>query len=357
MIIAHFLSSLDKGGAQRVVSELLRRMAQDHEVHLLLKRRKPQAFEVPAGIVVEELDLHRHGTGDSGLIENLRVILRTVGYLKQQHIELLISHTNRNNVLAVLASKLACTKVVVVEHTVSGAFRSRLWRLFRMVTYPLANSVVVLSSDQRDKYPLSRVRVIPNPLPTIALGHPPPESTPKETPNGGPLRLLYAGRLEKVKRIHLLISICRLLHVPYELHIVGSGSRESSLQRQAGDLIEKGRVKFHGWQSDLSSFYQRDHAIVMTSKVEGFGMSLVEAMRYGCVPVVMDAEGGIRDIVTHSQNGYVVPHAEVETFARSLERLYRDPTEFRRLSLSAARSTERFAPERVYKQWQKHVLN
>lgn len=347
MRIVHFLSGLDRGGAQRVVAELTRQMSATHSVEVWLKCRKEVVFGLPKEVACIDL-------ADEECLSTLAVVRKLVSMLRESRPDLLVAHTNRNTAPAIVAARIANVPVYAVEHTVDAALSSPLWRIARRLTYPLAKRVLVLSSDQVRAFGRARTVVMPNPLPETAFPRtedPDYLTVKTHLDEHGLLRLVYVGRLEHVKGVDRLVEICGELTVPFHLEIVGSGALEQALMEQVTAAGLGERVTFHGWQSELESYYRRASIVVMASRVEGFGLSLIEGMVSGCVPVVYDVPGGFSDIIRDGENGFLVPDGDVTGFAGRLTELFHSEVQWRRLSRSAAETAKQYAPDRIVEHW------
>lgn len=342
MRIVHFLSGLDRGGAQRMVSTLVPEQADRHDVSIWLKCRKEHAFPVDPRVSVIEMS-------ERGCLSLVRTILRLRGMIRARHPDLVVAHTNRNAPPAIVAGLLAGVPVVAVEHTVYRGLRSRQWRFLRTLTYPFAAAVVVLARDQIVRYRWCRVTMIPNP---VALPESAPEPTVPVDRDERPLRLVFAGRLERVKGVDRLIEICSRLRIPFRLDIVGSGSEETAIRRMISSFRLEDSITLHGWQSNVSPYLESAEVVVITSRMEGFGLAVVEAMAHGCIPVAYRVEGGLSDIVHDGVNGMLVPDEDAVAFATALAEIRHDPELAPRLSRAAVKTARRYAPERIAGRWE-----
>lgn len=124
------------------------------------------------------------------------------------------------------------------------------------------------------------------------------------------------SRLEHIKGMDLVVpafaeAIKSNPHL--QLLIVGDGSQRALMQQQAIDLGVDAKVTFAGRQAQdmLQSFYDRIDILLMPSRSEGFGLTAIEGMARGCVPVVADT-GGLPEVVAP---GTGVVHKPEDTFA------------------------------------------
>lgn len=139
-----------------------------------------------------------------------------------------------------------------------------------------------------------------------------------------PLTLLAIGRLDRNKNHALLLrAFAQAFHGgPERLRLVGAGTEGEALRQLAGELNIARQVEFLGLQNrtGILDALRRCDALVQTSTVETFGVSLIEALAFGN-PVITTPSGGPSDIVVHGLNGEVLPDHQVGTLAAALIRL------------------------------------
>ena len=160
-------------------------------------------------------------------------------------------------------------------------------------------------------------------------------------PADGPLRAIFAGRLEHgQKGVFDLPQIDRLLQergVEVQWSVAGAGPDEAAL-RQRWAFNE--RVQ---WLGRLSTTSLLDACIdqdvfVLPTRFEGFPVALVEAMGAGLVPVVSDIASGVPEIVVKGSSGECPATGDVAEFADSIARLDRDRSRLEAMSAAARRT-------------------
>jgi glycosyltransferase involved in cell wall biosynthesis len=155
--------------------------------------------------------------------------------------------------------------------------------------------------------------------------------------------IVAAGRLADVKNYPLLIDALALVRarVPARLFVLGQGERAEALRQHAAERGVGDAITWCGFQANPWKYMARADVLALTSRYEGFGNVLVEAMACG-VPVVATRSAGTADIVRDGVDGLLVRHTP-EAVAASLTRLLSGPAERDRLGASARVSAERFA--------------
>ncbi|MGH0033104.1 MAG: glycosyltransferase [Myxococcota bacterium] len=144
---------------------------------------------------------------------------------------------------------------------------------------------------------------------------------------GGPLRLVYAGRIDRKKGVLDLPGIDRRLRARGEevaWTVIGAGPEDAELQQS---FDAEATVDFAG-SLDRAACRARlaDHDVfVLPSHGEGLPLSLLEAMACGLVPVVSDLESGVREVVDDGATGLLARPGHPEEFATAILRLARQP--------------------------------
>jgi glycosyltransferase involved in cell wall biosynthesis len=155
---------------------------------------------------------------------------------------------------------------------------------------------------------------------------------------GSPIRILFAGRVEKVKGVDVLLRAAHLLAqggLPFEITIVGDGSQCAALASLSEELGIAGSVRFEGAvpYDSMMPWYEYAHVLVLPSKhSEGWPKVLAEAMCHGVVCIGTDH--GLVPWMLDGK-GYVVPVDDVPALARCIERIAGEPDEYLRLSRNA----------------------
>jgi glycosyltransferase involved in cell wall biosynthesis len=134
---------------------------------------------------------------------------------------------------------------------------------------------------------------------------------------------LYAGRLETLKRVDLLVEAFRHVDPGARLVVAGRGPQLENLQRQAERLNLDGRIRFAGFvpEEDLLSLYAGAFAVLYAPVDEDYGYVTVEAFLSGKPVVTCKDSGGTLEFVEDGVSGYVVD-PEPQALAEAVNRLF-----------------------------------
>jgi len=110
---------------------------------------------------------------------------------------------------------------------------------------------------------------------------------------------------------------------PAHLVVVGDGEERARLDELASRLGLNQRVHFLGWRSDLETILPELDMVICASKNEGTPVAIIEAMAAG-VPVLSTDVGGVADLVTHGETGWLVRAGDPPALAQAIQHLLGD---------------------------------
>ncbi len=348
------IGTLGAGGAERIMAILTDAWVErGWEVTLLLTLAEPAEeafFAVDPRITIRRLDLYRPSHDVLDAVRNnagrLRVIRRAI---RSSRPDLVLAFMVETNVLTILAMLGLRTPLVVEEHIYAAWPPLGLpWRILRLLTYPLASSVVALTPSALATLGLARGRrgrVIPNPV-----MEPPPGS---EEPVDPPVAVAM-GRLVPQKGFDLLLEAFASVaerHPEWRLEIWGEGPDRDALEAQRDALGLADRVAFPGRTRDPYLVFRQAGLFVMSSRREGFPTVLGEAMACGTAVISFDCPSGPRELIRDGIDGLLIPPNDVPGLAAGMEHLMTDRGQARALASRAPEVLDRYALPKVLSLW------
>ncbi len=185
---------------------------------------------------------------------------------------------------------------------------------------------------ERHGFPTERTFAIPNALDAAAFRR----HERAGTSPGPELNVLYAGRIEDAsKGVLWLREIMDGLPETASLTVVGDGPDMARLKRRLAG--HAGRVRYRGAVplAEIPSIMSSHDVLIMPSRFEGLGMTLIEAMAGGCVPVVSQIRGVTDAIVEQGRNGFLFPIGNYTAATSAIVRLHGDRDLMERMSVAA----------------------
>lgn len=325
--IAFYIPALNGGGAQKVVVNLANALVEltDRPIHIVLARAEGEFLdEVRAEVRIIDL-----GKGRAS-----RAILALAGYLRQVRPAVLCSSLNYANVCAATAWHLAgrpCRLVLREDEmlkTPGGGLRSCIrtfvtQSLMRLL-YPHAAAVVAISDavarslSERNICLKEKIRVIGNPI-SITEGHDAASGRMRSYGFMEGKFICAIGRLSKEKGFDLLLeSFAKLSDRNIRLVLLGEGELRHDLLAQAEHLGIADRVHIPGFVAAPEHILSRASLFVLSSRSEGFGNVLVEALATGVPIVSTDCPGAPRVLLCDGTLGHLVPLDDAEALAEAI---------------------------------------
>ncbi|MEV7379564.1 glycosyltransferase family 4 protein [Streptomyces lydicus] len=219
-------------------------------------------------------------------------------------------------------------------------------------SYPQLDALTVLTDADERAYrsalTVSDVRIarIPNPLHA---------TTAQRSTLRRPV-VVAAGRLVKSKGFDQMVSAFDEVareHPDWQLRIFGSGPEKQRLR----DLIHARHLHNHvylmGTATHLDEELAKASLFVLSSRHEGFGMVLAEAMRHGVPVISYDCPQGPREIVTDGEDGLLVAPDDTGGLAAAMTRLIEDEPLRDKLGARAAVSARRYDMDRLRPRWER----
>jgi glycosyltransferase involved in cell wall biosynthesis len=255
---------------------------------------------------------------------------------------------------ALATALLAPPGVITIgqEHVTLQTHKPEMLRLIKR-RYGRFDAFVTLTEADRKQYAGAlknnaprRLLRIPNAVPPLA-GE---VSTLREKTVIAIGRVVYAKGFDRLVKAWKDVAEA---HPDWVLRIYGGGTpdREQRLRERIEEAGLSGKVFLMGSSKEIGEELARSSIYVVSSRYEGFGMTILEAMSKGVPVVSFDCPHGPREIITHEHDGLLVRSGKPSALAEGVRRLIEDEDLRLRLGSNALRTASRYDLDVVGAEW------
>jgi glycosyltransferase involved in cell wall biosynthesis len=332
-----------RGGTERMTSILANALCEEYEVYIVSLKH---LTTVPFFYLHNSVFLHSLSDGENGIlgqIKNLR------SFVKANHFDWLINVDIGTAIYGIPATFGTKTKVVTWEHgNYYNDWGSRWIPRFRRFAAKHSNSFVVLTEKDRSNY-LSHIHtkksfyVIPNPV----VRHDYTYDLDSKT-------ILSAGLLTPIKGFDQAIEIASIVlkrHPDWRWIICGNGPERERLESMAVRFGLEEQLYFAGSVNNMDEQYRKSAMFVMTSRMEGLPMVLLEAKSWGLPLISYDIMTGPSDIIRDGENGFLVRQGDTKQMAVRIEDLICNTEKRKMFSAASQLDMDRFSTEGIIEKW------
>lgn len=283
------------------------------------------------------------------LINNIRpdIIICTV--YSFQVMDIIINTARKTGAKSILESH---TKGETVTIAYKYSYNHLLYKLFSLwdkyIMSSLKNCHCVVTLTKHDmaywQQYAQRIEVIPNMLTII----------PKRVIDYNAKRVISAGRYMYEKGFDRLLDAWHLLSEEYNdwhLYIFGNEDR-TPYQYIVDQYNMNNRVHLMPATDDIAEEFSKSSIYVMSSRYEGFGLVLAEAMSCGLPCISFDCPYGPRNIIKDGEDGIIVENGNTEALSQALIRIMSDTTLRQTMGEKASMNIRRYCPKTIMKQWE-----
>ena len=337
MKILHVITSLETGGAETLVVNLLPRLlALGHEVGLVVFNGKQTMLMDRLETLCPSCRIYKFGQS----YYNPLYIFKLIRIMRRY--DIVHTHNSSPQLYSAIANMFCHKKLVTTEHSTNNRKRERggLLRIVDRCMYKKYDGIVCISDIAHDKLiGYLRDRSLNEKICTINNGvdvemfH-----TAKPISDIHKHRfviLMVAGFREAKDQDTLIKALTKLPQDKFEMWLVGDGERRDELKKLVTDKKLDDNVRFFGVRSDVANVLKAADVVVMSSHWEGLSLSNIEGMSVGKPFVASDVDG-LREITKDA--GILFRHEDADELANIILRLSEDKAYYDEI---AARCYER----------------
>lgn len=348
--IAFVLPGVGAGGSEHVVSMLCNELAgRGFEVTLIafVEEGTTPFYGHHEKVKLIALGGPNSGRGRLGQVRFMLTRIRRLrAALKDIAPGLIISFLTRTNIVTLIAA--GATPVIVSERNNAALQQvGPLWSWLRRRLYPRAAALVTMTHGA-----MAQFADFAPPIRSVIPNHAViPDQLPSRDGGG---RLVAVGRLVPQKGFDLLLAAfaeASADHPDWTLTIWGEGPEREALEEQRERLGLTNRVNLPGITSSPGEWISEADLFVLSSRFEGWGLVVGEAMAAGIPTVAFDCDFGPSEMIEHGVTGVLVKNGDADQLADELKRLFGDDEERKRLGEAGRQAMKKFAAPVVVERW------
>lgn len=319
MKIAHIILTSQNGGAEKVFIDYIKLLKNiGHDNFAIVKKDAPYFSNLENLQIKTKKILNKFGYYDFLAIKKIK------DFFIENQIDVVIAHAGKSMVLAHKALKKITNKriiLVAVNHSynikrslnadiIFSVNKEIFFKTIDKKRTP-ENSFIIYNGIDLEGFEPNFHEYNLIKKPTIILG--------------------IIGRLHKAKGFEFAIEALNILQEKYSqkiiLKIAGTGEEMMNLQKKVRDLNLENKVDFIGWVNDSKDFFSQIDIFILPSRIETFGLVILEAMKYG-KPIIATNCDGPKEILRHEVDGLLIDLKSNESvphqIAKSVEKLICD---------------------------------
>lgn len=215
------------------------------------------------------------------------------------------------------------------------------------------NKLVVLSNEEKKYYPANNTIVIPNPIEYNRVS-----TTPIDQKQFIALAILRFAPVKQIDKMVCLWESFYKSNPRWQLHIYG---KQDDLYFPPVEKLVKEKnleetIIFKGETKDVSEALESGKVLLMTSSQECFPMVILEAMAHGVPTISFDSPTGPRNIISHQEDGIIVPLNNINKFVSELTIFSNNISLQKYLSQNAKLKAQKFEINQIMKEWKDKIF-
>lgn len=358
------------GGADRVITEKANYFVQhfDYKVYIIttFQKERPMFYKLDPNVKHIDLNIdfpsqYKYSFFKRGLIyfKLMREYKRKLySLLKEINPDFTLCTANRD--LDILTTINDGSKKVVEVHVAKEFVRNLHELQLRNFPYPILgkywtlktekaiskfDELVVLTKEDATKWKhIKQATVIPNSLPFY------PDSYSKCEKK----KIISVGRMAEQKGYDLLIESWKIVirkHPDWHIHVYGNGECLDKYMKCVIDSKLTNSFHIEKPTSDIINKYLESSFYVMSSRFEGFGMVLIEAMACGLPCISFNCQSGPSEIISDQEDGILVENGNIKKLAEKICYLIENENVRKKMGEKARINITRYSSDIVMHQW------
>ena len=357
MNIMFHTGSLDKGGAERVISNLSNYLDnENNNVCILVSRLDKIGYSLNNEVKVEVLNPSKI---QNFFVKNMIIFKNIIKNIKIYKPDVIVCFLNEPSIRTLFLKKLHLVSknikiIISVRNDPKKIYNTPIKKLIMKTFFKTGDGFVFQTIEAKNffsKEVKEKSIIIPNPINTDFIGNF-YKGKRKKT-------IITVGRLTEQKNHLLLIDAyyrVQLIHPEYILKIYGEGNLKNTLLKHCLELKIEDKVLFMGVVDNIKDEIYDDGVFVLSSNYEGMPNALMEAMTLGLPCISTDCPcGGPRFLIENDKNGILVPVGNQEKLEMAIKKVINDNEFASKIGMEAHKISKVLNPNVINKKWKKYL--
>ena len=341
-----------EGGVARVLSAKANYLIENfgYEIHILTQNEgnNPLFFSFNAKIVLHDMILG--GNIISFFLQYIKELKTALNVIKPDIVLICDNGLKAYCIPFILKTDIPIifechgSKYIEEKEQTKYFSATKIIGLFKAFSANHFTKFVGLSSDSLNEWKVKNGVVIPNPLWFKTARFADLKSK----------KVIAVGRHGYEKGLDRLLQIWQKVidkHPDWRLEIYGNSNENQELKKLSNSLKINNSVTFFEPVKNINDKYLESSILVMTSRTEGFGMVLIEAMAMGLPCVAFDCPCGPRAIIQNNANGFLVGNGDIDSFVQKMDLLIEDENLRLQMGKNAQVSVKKYNVDGIMQQW------
>ena len=357
MSIAFFISTLERGGSERVVSILANKFSiEGYKVYIFTLYDSNHKYHINENVIVKSLSLRRNSFD---VLNKVKMISQTIKKFKINYTIALCSDVLNAIIIASKILYRCNTKIIATVRSNPIQKRSIFLRNLIFFFYRYSDHIVVqtklMSNFVRSFKKERNISIIPNPIENKFTINPYKKKSDRI------YDLLVVGRMNILKNHNLIIDALDILKsknkISLKLCIVGRDDGEyKNLSKKITDVELNNNVFFAGEVDNVEKYYKKSKILLHVSFYEGMPNVIIESKKYG-LPVIVSKFDGSDEMVTNRFDGMILSDFSPVDLSTKIKNLYHNDRMINEMSDNAFHSSSKYDLESVFKKWKQILWN
>ncbi|MCW1359717.1 glycosyltransferase [Campylobacter sp. CCS1377] len=346
MKITFIISTLNSGGAERVLVTLANEFCKNHEVKIIKFNQEKSFYPLNESVEVKSLPYFKNQNLKDRILARIYRFFALRKAMLEDNADIFISFLDTTNIACIFAKWGIKTPLIISEHSHQSYLKSKIWRFLRRISFGYCNALCVLGSSDKKYYEkfVKNVKVLLNPC-HFTLSD--------KTDIKKEKIVIFVGRLDENKNASMFIRAVKNLNLElrqkYRFCIAGEGVLRQNLENEA--KIAGVNIEFLGRVEDMKSLYQRAEILCLCSFVEGLPTVLIESLFFDVLRISTDYTDGARDLIADEKDGFIVPKNDDLALSQSLTRVMENKNLREKILANASKKCKEFDTGFIASQW------